>query len=175
MADEKEQQGEQGYQLQSQHFYKIITSYMPESFEQDAVQIALIAVDKYRQLKDIAFYIKHEYDKKYPGSGKATEGVYHCIVGKSFASKCGTRAGTRGWVLGRGLAVFCPAPLCLCRSQPTRMHVYVMLCRCCEPRNAAIHPHEGTPCRGRARWMKGEQGRSPSLQHCLRASDNGIS
>ncbi|KAG2489644.1 hypothetical protein HYH03_011923 [Edaphochlamys debaryana] len=77
---------EQGYQLQSQHYYKIITSYMPESFEQDAVQIALIAVDKYRQLKDIAFYIKHEYDKKYPGSGKATEGVYHCIVGKSFAS-----------------------------------------------------------------------------------------
>ncbi len=78
---------QQGYQLQSQHHYKIITSYMPESFEQDAVQIALIAVDKYRQLKDIAFYIKHEYDKKYPGSGKATEGVYHCIVGKSFASK----------------------------------------------------------------------------------------
>lgn len=77
---------QQGYQLQSQHHYKIITSYMPESFEQDAVQIALIAVDKYRQLKDIAFYIKHEYDKKYPGSGKATEGVYHCIVGKSFAS-----------------------------------------------------------------------------------------
>ncbi|GLI69250.1 hypothetical protein VaNZ11_013827 [Volvox africanus] len=75
-----------GYQLQKQHYYKIITSYMPESFEQDAVQIALIAVDKYRQLKDIAFYIKHEYDKKYPGSGKATEGVYHCIVGKSFAS-----------------------------------------------------------------------------------------
>lgn len=36
---------------------------------------------------DIAFYIKHEYDKKYPGSGKATEGVYHCIVGKSFASE----------------------------------------------------------------------------------------
>jgi hypothetical protein len=35
---------------------------------------------------DIAFYIKHEYDRKYPGSGKATEGVYHCIVGKSFAS-----------------------------------------------------------------------------------------
>ncbi|PNH05047.1 Dynein light chain, flagellar outer arm [Tetrabaena socialis] len=77
---------EQGYQLQSQHYYKIVTSYMPESFEQDAIQIALVAVDKYRQLKDIAFYIKHEYDKKYPGSGKATEGVYHCIVGKSFAS-----------------------------------------------------------------------------------------
>lgn len=83
----EEQQQEQGYQLQSQHYYKIVTSYMPESFEQDAVQIALVAVDKYRQLKDIAFYIKHEYDKKYPGSGKATEGVYHCIVGKSFASK----------------------------------------------------------------------------------------
>jgi hypothetical protein len=37
-------------------------------------------------LSDIAFYIKHEYDHKYPGSGKATEGVYHCAVGRHFAS-----------------------------------------------------------------------------------------
>ncbi len=49
--------------------------------------MSLVAVDKFKQLKDIAFYIKHQYDKKYPGSGKAAEGVYHCAVGKSFASE----------------------------------------------------------------------------------------
>lgn len=91
--DEPQEQTQ--YQLQRQHYYKIVTSYMPESFEQDAVQIALVAVDKYRQLKDISFYIKHEYDKKYPGSGKATEGVYHCIVGKSFASMLWMGRGAR--------------------------------------------------------------------------------
>lgn len=75
------------YQFLTQHNYKIVSSYMPESFESDAIHTALVAVDKHKQLKDVAFYIKHEYDRKYPGSGKATEGVYHCIVGKSFASK----------------------------------------------------------------------------------------
>lgn len=86
MAEEGQEQSKE-YQLKEPHNYKIIGSYMPESLELDAINIALIAVDKYKQLKDIAFYIKHEYDKKYPGSGKATEGVYHCVVGKSFASK----------------------------------------------------------------------------------------
>lgn len=78
----------QEYQLQHPHSFKILSSYMPESFELDAINTALIAVDKYKQLKDVALYIKQEYDKKYPGSGKASEGVYHCIVGKSFASEC---------------------------------------------------------------------------------------
>jgi dynein light chain LC8-type len=78
---------------------------MSESFEQDAISIALVAVDKFRQLKDIAFHIKHEYDRKYPGSGKATEGVYHCIVGKSYASGC-RGFGEEG---GRGL---CNLPFC---------------------------------------------------------------
>lgn len=26
------------------------------------------------------------YDKKYPSNGRATDGVYHCIVGRNFAS-----------------------------------------------------------------------------------------
>jgi hypothetical protein len=55
--------------------------------QQDAISICIVAVDKFKNLKDIAFYIKHQYDKKYPGSGKAAEGVYHCAVGKSFASE----------------------------------------------------------------------------------------
>lgn len=46
-------QQQQGYQLKEQHYYKVVTSYMPESFEQDAIQIALVAVDKFKQLKDM--------------------------------------------------------------------------------------------------------------------------
>lgn len=72
--------------LKESHQFLIVHSNMPESYARDAIDISLLAVDKNKQLKDIAFYIKHEYDKKYPGSGKATEGVYHCVVGKSFAS-----------------------------------------------------------------------------------------
>lgn len=74
------------YVFKATHSCEIVCSYMPESFETDAIQIALMGVDKYSQLKDIAQHIKHDYDKKHPGSGKATEGVYHCAVGKSFAS-----------------------------------------------------------------------------------------
>ena len=87
MADGEVAPKEQEYQLKESHSCKILNSYMPESFEQDAIAICTVAVDKFKQLKDIAFHIKHEYDHKYPGSGKATEGVYHCIVGKSYASE----------------------------------------------------------------------------------------
>lgn len=52
-------------------------------------QICQEALIKYKHLKDIAYFIKQSYDTKYPGSGKATEGVFHCIVGKNFASKSG--------------------------------------------------------------------------------------
>jgi dynein light chain LC8-type len=83
---EVENNTQQEYQLKSQHKCQIVSSYMQESFEADAMSIAVVAVDKHKHLKDIAYHIKHAYDKKYPGSGKATEGVYHCVVGKSFAS-----------------------------------------------------------------------------------------
>lgn len=86
MADDQTEKKDTGYQLQHNHVVKVVSSLMPQSFESDAIEIATVAVDKYKQLKDISFYIKEQYDKKYPGSGKATEGVYHCIVGKSFAS-----------------------------------------------------------------------------------------
>ena len=85
MADD-EGKKETEYQLQRQHTYKIVTSFMSESFEQDAINISIVALDKYKTLKEVAFYIKQQYDRKYPGSGKAAEGVYHCAVGKSFAS-----------------------------------------------------------------------------------------
>lgn len=66
---------------------EVLDSDMTSEFETSATEICLQAVAKSKHLKDIAFHIKHSYDKKYPGSGKATEGVYHCIVGTNFASK----------------------------------------------------------------------------------------
>ena len=51
------------------------------------MQVAVNAVENHTQNKDIATAIKKEYDKKYPSGNSATEGVYHCIVGKNFASE----------------------------------------------------------------------------------------
>ena len=38
-------------------------------------------------IREIAAYVKKEYDKKYPSNGKATDGVYHCVAGTHFACK----------------------------------------------------------------------------------------
>eukprot|EP00877_Chromochloris_zofingiensis_P002932 jgi/Chrzof1/1263/Cz01g46230.t1 len=84
--DSKTSKSDEPYQLKAEHSCKVIDSHMPEVLEKDAITIALAAVDQNKNLKDIAQFVKHEYDKKHPGSGKATEGVYHCVVGKTFAS-----------------------------------------------------------------------------------------
>ncbi|WIA12698.1 hypothetical protein OEZ86_006028 [Tetradesmus obliquus] len=73
------------YACKEQHSCRVIDSLMPEAIEKHAVIVATAAVDKHKQLKDVAQFIKHEMDHKFPAS-KATEGVYHCAVGKSFAS-----------------------------------------------------------------------------------------
>lgn len=92
MADvEQAEQGEKPLttaDLLKSHTVKVIESHMASTYEESAVGTALEAVHKYKQYKDIASHVKHQFDKKYPGSGKATEGVFHCICGKSFASKC---------------------------------------------------------------------------------------
>lgn len=68
------------------HSISIVDSHMPAQKEKSALEIAIEAVDEHKQLMDIASHIKTKYDKQYPGSGKATEGVYHAIVGSRFAS-----------------------------------------------------------------------------------------
>jgi dynein light chain LC8-type len=68
-----------------QHTCKIVESHMPQSKEQAAIKVAVDAVESNQQLMDIAYHIKTHYDKQYPGSGKATEGVYHAICGYHFA------------------------------------------------------------------------------------------
>lgn len=52
---------------------------MPEDLQQDAVDVASKALDTYSIEKDIAIYIKKEFDRKY--------GVHwQCVVGRNFGS-----------------------------------------------------------------------------------------
>jgi hypothetical protein len=50
-----------------------------EDMQQDAIDCASQAIDKYPNEKDIASYIKKEFDKKY-------EPTWHCAVGRNFGS-----------------------------------------------------------------------------------------
>ncbi|MED6250738.1 hypothetical protein ATANTOWER_007548 [Ataeniobius toweri] len=52
---------------------------MTEDMQQDAVECATQALEKYNIEKDIAAYIKKEFDKKY-------NPTWHCIVGRNFGS-----------------------------------------------------------------------------------------
>jgi hypothetical protein len=52
MAEDGQLDGQkQEYQLKEPHSFKICSSTMSEAFELDAINTALIAVDKYKQLK----------------------------------------------------------------------------------------------------------------------------
>jgi dynein light chain LC8-type len=68
------------------HALEIVESHMPQAKEKAGIEISIAAVDGNKQLMDIASHIKTAYDKQYPGSGKATEGVYHAMCGTHFAS-----------------------------------------------------------------------------------------
>lgn len=74
-------------ELLKSHTVKVVESHMTSTYEDSAISICLEAVHKNKHYKDIAFYVKHQMDKKFPSSGKATEGVFHCVCGKNFASK----------------------------------------------------------------------------------------
>lgn len=52
---------------------------MSEDMQQDAVDCATQALEKFNIEKDIAAYIKKEFDKKY-------NPTWHCIVGRNFGS-----------------------------------------------------------------------------------------
>ncbi|XP_054611134.1 dynein, light chain, LC8-type 2b isoform X1 [Dunckerocampus dactyliophorus] len=52
---------------------------MSEEMQQDAVDCAMQAMEKYNIEKDIAAYVKKEFDKKY-------NPTWHCIVGRNFGS-----------------------------------------------------------------------------------------
>ena len=52
---------------------------MTEDMQQDAVECTIQALEKYNIEKDIAAYIKKEFDKKH-------NPTWHCIVGRNFGS-----------------------------------------------------------------------------------------
>ncbi|PAA94725.1 hypothetical protein BOX15_Mlig023399g1 [Macrostomum lignano] len=52
---------------------------MSEDMQQDAVDCSTQALEKFNVEKDIAAYIKKEFDKKY-------NPTWHCIVGRNFGS-----------------------------------------------------------------------------------------
>ncbi|VDP22549.1 unnamed protein product [Schistosoma margrebowiei] len=52
---------------------------MERTVQDDAVYVASAAMDKYDIEKDVAAYIKKEFDRKYTPN-------WHCIVGKHFGS-----------------------------------------------------------------------------------------
>ncbi|GKT32881.1 Dynein light chain, type 1/2 like protein [Aduncisulcus paluster] len=52
---------------------------MPEEMQEDAVRVAREALERFNIEKDIAAYIKRDFDKKHNPS-------WHCIVGKNFGS-----------------------------------------------------------------------------------------
>eukprot|EP00306_Pavlova_sp_CCMP459_P004134 CAMPEP_0185156576 /NCGR_PEP_ID=MMETSP1139-20130426/1202_1 /TAXON_ID=298111 /ORGANISM="Pavlova sp., Strain CCMP459" /LENGTH=196 /DNA_ID=CAMNT_0027721581 /DNA_START=15 /DNA_END=607 /DNA_ORIENTATION=- len=52
---------------------------MSEDMQQDAVDCATQAIEKFNIEKDIAAFIKKEFDKKY-------NPTWHCIVGRNFGS-----------------------------------------------------------------------------------------
>ena len=52
---------------------------MNEEMQQNAIDVANQALDRHNIERDIAAYIKKEFDKKYTPT-------WHCIVGRSFGS-----------------------------------------------------------------------------------------
>ena len=52
---------------------------MSEDMQQDSIDIATQAMEKFNIEKDIAAFIKKEFDKKY-------NPTWHCIVGRNFGS-----------------------------------------------------------------------------------------
>jgi len=52
---------------------------MSEEMQQDAVDVATVALSKYGIEKDVAAHIKKEFDKKY-------HPTWHVIVGRNFGS-----------------------------------------------------------------------------------------
>eukprot|EP00960_Hanusia_phi_P053618 762407-Hanusia_phi.AAC.1 len=57
----------------------LVLTWVAEDMQQDAIDCAAQAMEKYNIEKDIAAYIKKEFDKKY-------NPTWHCIVGRNFGS-----------------------------------------------------------------------------------------
>ena len=52
---------------------------MSDEMQQNAIDVAILGIAKHNIERDIAAYIKKEFDKKY-------NPTWHCVVGRSFGS-----------------------------------------------------------------------------------------
>mmetsp|Transcript_9734 Transcript_9734/g.34570 ORF Transcript_9734/g.34570 Transcript_9734/m.34570 type:complete len:89 (+) Transcript_9734:148-414(+) len=76
----------------------VVNTDMAEDMQKDAVECALAAMEKFNMEKDMAAFLKKEFDKKYSPT-------WNCIVGKSYGAAfvtekrggrlCGARMSTR--------------------------------------------------------------------------------
>lgn len=62
---------------------------MSNDMQEDAVHTAASAMDKYQVEKDVAAFVKKEFDRKYSPT-------WHCVVGKSFGRWVGRNGHTVG-------------------------------------------------------------------------------
>lgn len=65
--------------MASKATYVVKNADMPQEMQTDAVEIAIQAGQMFGEEKDVAAYIKREFDRKY-------NPTWHCIVGKNFGS-----------------------------------------------------------------------------------------
>mmetsp|Transcript_35007 Transcript_35007/g.66878 ORF Transcript_35007/g.66878 Transcript_35007/m.66878 type:complete len:120 (-) Transcript_35007:322-681(-) len=85
MEEEQQETKPKGPNLAA-HKISVIGSLMPQDHETQAIEVCAMAIEAHKNTKDMATYCKKEYDKRFPPSGKATEGVFHVIVGKNFGA-----------------------------------------------------------------------------------------
>ena len=65
---------------------KILKTDMLEDMKDDIILVTRELINKHKMHKDLAAAIKAAFDVKHPpADNKATSGVWHCVVGSSFA------------------------------------------------------------------------------------------
>ncbi|KAI8464080.1 MAG: hypothetical protein J3K34DRAFT_380622 [Monoraphidium minutum] len=68
------------------HSVRVVDSHMAEALERDAALVVAAAVERHKQLKDVAQFVCAGLSKLHPSGARAADGVFHCVCGKSFAS-----------------------------------------------------------------------------------------
>lgn len=70
----------------SKHQVQVVSSLMSLNQETEAIEVCALAVELHKNTKDMATYVKKEYEQRFPRSGKAVEGVFHVVCGSHFGA-----------------------------------------------------------------------------------------
>uniref|UniRef100_A0A3Q2PQ50 Dynein light chain n=1 Tax=Fundulus heteroclitus TaxID=8078 RepID=A0A3Q2PQ50_FUNHE len=84
---------------------------MSDEMQQDAVDCAMQAMEKYNIEKDIAAYVKKEFDKKY-------NPTWHCIVGRNFVTTDGLKMPGLLLITNKSCDVQRAVEVCMCFNIP---------------------------------------------------------